>query len=66
LFKNNLKSNAKNFDIPVSNLNILLILIIQQNYFSYLYAAKILDLSAKPFLSLYTQVVPIIFSSSWI
>jgi len=39
---------AKNFNIQ---LVFMIILIIQQNYFSDLYPAKILDLSAKSFLS---------------
>jgi len=42
---------AKNFDILVTSLSVLhIILIVQQNYFSDLYPAKILDLSAKSFL----------------
>jgi len=41
---------AKNSDTPVTSLSILLItLIVQQDYLSDLYPAKILDLSAKPF-----------------
>jgi len=40
---------AKNFEVPATSLSILIILIVQQNYFSDLYPAKILDLSAKPF-----------------
>jgi len=42
-------SNAvKNFDI-LATLSVLIILIVQQNYFSDLYLAKNLDLSTKPF-----------------
>jgi len=41
---------AKNFDILATSLSVLLIiLIVQQNYFFDLYPAKILDLSAKSF-----------------
>jgi len=39
---------AKNFDILA--ISFYIILIVQQNYFSDLYPAKILDLSAKLFL----------------
>jgi len=43
-------SNAtKNFDILATDLSYIIILIVQQNYFSDLYSAKILNLSAKPF-----------------
>jgi len=41
---------AKNFNILAISLSVLIIiLIVQQNYFSDLYLAKMLDLSAKPF-----------------
>jgi len=43
---------SKNFDIPATSLSVLqeiIILMVQQNYFSDLYPAKILDLSAKSF-----------------
>jgi len=42
---------AKNFDILATGLSVLhiIILIIQQNYFSDLYPVKILDLSTKLF-----------------
>jgi len=40
----------KNFNILATSLSVyIIILIIQQIYFSDLYSAKILDLSAKPF-----------------
>jgi len=41
---------AKNFDSLATSLSILIILIVQ-NFFSDLYSAKILALSAKPFFS---------------
>jgi len=44
-----MSNEAKNFDILATSLNIPHNLIVQQNYFSDLYPAKILDLSAKPF-----------------
>jgi len=43
---------AKNFDILATTIIwtfYIIILMVQQNYFSDLYSAKILDLSAKPF-----------------
>jgi len=45
---------AKTFDILATDLSVLhnyfdLVELVQQNYFSDLYSAKILDLSAKPF-----------------
>jgi len=41
---------AKNFDILATSLSFnIIILIVQQNYFFYLYPAKTLDLSAKSF-----------------
>jgi len=44
-------SNAqKNFDVLATDLSVyIIIFIVQQNYFSDLYPAKILDLSAKSF-----------------
>jgi len=36
---------AKNFDVLATSLSVLIILTVQQNYFSDLYSAKILDLS---------------------
>jgi len=44
-------SNAKNFYILATSTFYIIILIIQQNYFSDLYPAKILDLSGKSFFS---------------
>jgi len=46
---NIMNNAAKNFDILATSLSVLIILIVQQNYFSDLYPTKILDLSAKPF-----------------
>jgi len=46
---NIMNNAAKNFDVLATSLSVLIILIVQQNYFSDLYPTKILDLSAKPF-----------------
>jgi len=42
---------AKSFDSLATSLSVIIILIVQQNYFSDLYPGKILDLSAKSFFS---------------
>jgi len=44
-----LSNAAKNFEVLATSLSILIILIVQQNYFSGLYPATILDFSAKLF-----------------
>jgi len=46
-------SNAAKNILTTSLSFYVIILIIQQNYFSDLYPAKIVDLSAKPFFSWY-------------
>jgi len=46
--QNNFVGTAKSFDIPATSSSVLHNYFVQQN-FSYLYPAKILDLSAKPF-----------------